>query len=70
MLKIIVTFYRLGQEALKKGASLMKLRRMKVVSEIARMKFSISNEEVDKLDELQERLGREMKRLGEIYERF
>jgi len=70
MLKIIVTFYRLGQEALKKGASLMKLRRMKIVSEIARMKFSISNEEVDKLDELQERLEREMKRLGEIYERF
>ena len=70
MLKIIVTFYRLGREALKKGASLMKLRRMKIVSEITRMKFSISNEEVDKLDELQERLEREMKRLGEIYERF
>jgi V/A-type H+-transporting ATPase subunit A len=67
MLKIIVTYFRLGQEAIKKGATLIKLRRMKVVHEIARMKFSISNEETDKLDTLQERLEREMKRLGDIY---
>ena len=43
---------------------------MKVVHEIVRMKFTVSNEEVDKLDSLQERLEREMKRLGDIYGSF
>lgn len=70
MLKIIVTFYRLGDKAIKKGATLIKLKRMKVVGEIARMKFNVTNEEVEKLDGLQERLEREMTRLGEIYDRF
>ena len=70
MLKIIVTFYRLGKEAIQKGATLIKLKRMKVVSDIARMKFSVPNEEVEKLDALQERLEKEMRRLGEIYDRF
>ncbi|MFC1502603.1 V-type ATP synthase subunit A, partial [bacterium] len=70
MLKIIVTYFRMGQEAIKKGATLIKLKRMKIVHEIVRMKFTISNEEVDKLDSLQERLEREMKRLGDIYGGF
>ena len=70
MLKIIVTYYRLGHAAIKEGATLIKLRRMKVTGEIARMKFGISNEEVDRLDDLLNRLQREMKRLGEIYGRF
>ncbi len=70
MLNIIVTYYRMGQEAIKKGATLIKLKRMKVVEEIARMKFSVSNDEVDKLDALQARLEREMRRLGEIYGGF
>ena len=70
MLKIIVTFYRMGAEAIKKGATLIKIRRMKVVSDIARMKFSVANDEMEKLDGLQEQLEREMRRLGEIYERF
>jgi len=70
MLKIIVTYYQMGQEAIKKGATLIKLKRMKVVEEIARMKFSVANDEVDKLDALQTRLEREMRRLGEIYGGF
>ncbi len=70
MLKLIVTFYRKGQEAIQKGATLIKLKRMKVVEDISRMKFSIPNEEAGKLDELQIRLEREMARLGDIYDRF
>ncbi len=70
MLKIIITFYRMGSEALKKGATLIKIKRLKIVNEITRMKLSISNDEVKKLDELQGRLEREMTRLGEIYANF
>jgi len=70
MLKLIVTFYRLGSEAIQQGATLMKLRRVKVLPEITKMKFSISNEDVDQLDALQQKLEREMRRLGEIYAGF
>ncbi|MBN2414754.1 V-type ATP synthase subunit A [bacterium] len=70
MLRIIVMYYRLGKEAIEKGATLMKIRRMKVTGEITRMKFSIPNEESDKLDSLGERLEREMRQLGKIYEQF
>jgi len=70
MLKIIVTFYQLGRDAIEKGATLIKLRKMKVLRDISRMKFSVSNDEVEKLDEMQKRLEREMKHLGEIYARF
>ncbi len=70
MLKLIVTFYTLGREAIKKGATLMKLRRMRSFTEISRMKFNVSNDEVDKLDVMQSQLEREMGRLGDIYDRF
>jgi len=70
MLKIIVTFYQLGSTVIEQGATLVKVRRMKVLRDISRMKFEISNDEPDKLDSLQKKLEREMKHLGEIYARF
>lgn len=70
MLKIIVSYYRLGIKAIQRGATLMKLRRLKVVGEITRMKFSVSNEQIELLDQLQERLEREMRRLEDIYGGF
>jgi V/A-type H+-transporting ATPase subunit A len=70
MLKIIVSFYRLGKEAIDQGATLIKLKRMKVMQDIARMKFTVSNQEVELLDQLQDRLEKEMKRLSAIYAQF
>ena len=70
MLKIIVTYYRMGAEAIKKGATLIKIKRLKVVGDIIRMKLAVSNDEVEKLEELQSRLEREMTRLGDIYGNF
>ena len=67
MLKIIVTYYNKGFEAIKSGATLAKLRKLKVVEEMARMKFSVPNDETEKLDALLGKLEREMRRLGEIY---
>jgi V/A-type H+-transporting ATPase subunit A len=68
MLKIIVLFYRWGLDAIHKGATLLRLKKMKVVNDIIRMKFSVANEETEKLDALTGRLEREMRRLGEIYD--
>ena len=45
MLRIIVTYYRLGNQAIQKGATLAKLKRMRVYSDMTRMKFSVANDE-------------------------
>ncbi len=67
MLHIILTYWRKGNQAIKQGATLVKLRRMKVYQEITKMKFSIPNEEIEKLDKLAARLERSMDQLESIY---
>ena len=68
MLEISLTYWRRGSEAIKRGATIVKLRRMKVVQDIAKIKFNIPNDDLRGLDKLQARLERSMDQLGEIYE--
>ncbi|MFH1037536.1 MAG: V-type ATP synthase subunit A [PVC group bacterium] len=56
MLKIIVSFYDLGLAAIKRGAPLLRLRKLKAYGEIMRMKTTYPNQEAEKLDGLLEKL--------------
>jgi len=67
MLHIIVTYWRRGQEAIKRGATLVKLRKMKVYSDIARMKYTVPNEDLSALDKIEARLERSFDQLESIY---
>jgi V/A-type H+-transporting ATPase subunit A len=67
MLHIIVTYWRRGQEAIKRGATLVKLRKMKVYSDIARMKYTVPNEDLSALDKIEARLARSFDQLESIY---
>ena len=67
MLKIIVTFYQRGSEVIKQGATLVKLRKLKVFPEIQKMKFTVPNDQPELLDKLQKRLNRAMNDLEAIY---
>ncbi len=67
MLHIIITYWRKGSQAIKQGVTLVKLRRMKVYQEITKMKFSVTNEEIEKLDKIAARLERSMDQLESIY---
>jgi V/A-type H+/Na+-transporting ATPase subunit A len=60
MLKVIVSYFRFGSEAIKKGATLAQLKSLPAYHEVARMKFAVSNEEAQKLDALLARLEKEM----------
>ena len=60
MLKVIVFYHRFGAEAIKKGVPLTRLKSLPAYGEMARMKFTVSNEEAHKLDALAERLEKEM----------
>ena len=67
MLRIIVTYWRRGSEAIRKGATLIKLRKMKVYQDIIRMKFVIPNEDLSGLDKIEARLEHSMDQLEALH---
>jgi V/A-type H+-transporting ATPase subunit A len=52
LLKLLVDFYRRGQQALKEGASLADIRAMSVVGSMLKARMDVKDEEVAKLDQL------------------
>ncbi len=63
MLKIIVDFHRSAERVVTKGAPAFKVREMPVLQEIMRMKNAVPNDQVNKLDELEERMLSHFKEL-------
>jgi V/A-type H+-transporting ATPase subunit A len=52
LLKLLVDFYKRGQQALKEGASLADIRAMSVVGSMLKARMDVKDEEVAKLDQL------------------
>ena len=67
MLEVILTFWRKGSEAIKRGVTLLKIRRMQVFQDIIKMKFNISNADLAAFDKLMARLERSFDQLESIY---
>ena len=67
MLHIILTFWRRGSESIKRGATLVKLRRMKVYQDIVKMKYTVPNDDLSELDKIEARLERSFDQLETIY---
>jgi V/A-type H+-transporting ATPase subunit A len=67
MLHIIVAYWKRGSAAIKKGAILAKLRKMKVYQDIIKMKFSIPNEDLSGLDKIEARLERSMDQMEALH---
>ncbi|MDC7246693.1 MAG: V-type ATP synthase subunit A [Sphaerochaetaceae bacterium] len=68
MLNVILTYWKVGSAAIEKGLPIVRVKRMKVTQEIARMRFSISDDNLEELDKITVRLERQISRLGEMYE--
>jgi len=67
MLHIIVTYWKRGSEAIKRGATLIKLRKLKVYQDIIKMKFSIPNDNLAGLDKIEARLERSMDQMEALH---
>lgn len=52
LLKLLVDFYRRGNQALKEGADLADIRAMSVISSLLKARMEIKDDETDKLDKL------------------
>ena len=68
MMDIILQYYDEGSDAISKGVPMVKIRRLSVVQDIARMRFSVSNDNVSEIDRLSLRLQRSIMQLGGLYE--
>ncbi|MBN1837033.1 MAG: V-type ATP synthase subunit A [Spirochaetales bacterium] len=68
MLQIILTYWRRGSEAIRRGTTLVRVRRMKVLQDIVKMKFTVPNEKPEALDKLAARLERSLDQLEAVYE--
>ncbi len=67
MMDIIMTYYRKGSEAIKRGVTLVKLKRMNVLQDIVKMKFTIPNDQPEGFEKLKARLERSLDQLESIY---
>lgn len=67
MLQIILTYYRLGSDAIKRGVTLVSLKRMSVYQDIVKMKFNVSNEDLKPLDTIMAKLERSIDRMESVY---
>jgi V/A-type H+-transporting ATPase subunit A len=69
MMEIILLYANRGSEAIRRGVTLLNLRRMKVLSEITKMKFTIENGDQKSFDRLTHKLERAIDKLEAIYVR-
>jgi len=67
MLRIIVTFYRKGLENIRRGATMVRLKRIKVYRDILRMKSEVPNDRPELLDDIQRKLDRALDQMGAVY---
>jgi V/A-type H+-transporting ATPase subunit A len=67
MLHIIVNYWRRGSEMIRKGATLVKLRKLKVYQDIVKMKFIIHNDDLASLDKIEAQLERSMDQLEALH---
>ena len=67
MLAMITGYYARGNEAIKAGVPLTKIHKMKVLSDIARMKLTIPNDQPEQFDRLMLKMERGFAKLEDLY---
>ena len=69
MLSLILAFYRLGNRAIQKGATLVAVRGLKVYQEMMRMRQTVRNDDLAALDRMAAELERSIAELEARYGR-
>jgi len=67
MLHVIVMYWKRGSAAIKDGATLIALKKLKVYQDIVKMKFSIPNDDLAGFDKIEARLERAMDQLEALH---
>ena len=67
MIHIIAMYWKRGAEIIKKGGTLIELKKMKVYQDMIKMKFSIPNDDLSGLDKIEAKLERSMDQLEALH---
>ena len=67
MMQVLLIYWRRGSEAIKRGVTLVKLKKMTVYQDIVKMKFNIPNDDLKMLDKLSVKLERSLDKLESVY---
>jgi len=67
MLGLVLAYWRRGSEAIKRGVSIAELRKLKVLGDIVKMKFTLSDDDADGFGKLAAALERAVARLEAVY---
>jgi len=61
LMKLLVDFYKQGQQAIKEGTPLSDIRAMSSITSILKARMDIKDDEMPKLDQLSTDMGKEFK---------
>jgi len=60
-MKLMVDFYKQGQQALKDGASLVDIRAMAVIGPLLKARMDVKDDEMDKLEQIGQSMREQFK---------
>jgi V/A-type H+-transporting ATPase subunit A len=66
LLKLVVDFYKQGQQSLKEGASLASIRELPVVTSLLKARMDIKDDEMPKLDQLENDMKEQFKNISGV----
>ena len=66
LLKLLVQFYNEGQNALKNGATLPDIRVLSTIGEILKARMQIKDSEIEKLDQLSQKITEQFKSISGV----
>ncbi len=66
LLKLLVDFYKKGQQALKEGADLADIRQMSIISSLLKARMDIKDDEMPKLDQLDSEMQQQFKNISGV----
>ena len=66
LLKLVVDFYKLGQQSLKEGTPLASIRELPVVTSLLKARMDIKDDEMSKLDKLENDMKEQFKNISGV----
>ncbi len=66
LMKLLVDFYSGGQQAIKGGATLADIRTMSVIGSILKARMDVKDDEMAKLDQLENEIQEQFKKIAGV----
>ena len=66
LLKLLVTFYKKGEQAIKDGATLVDIRVLSTIGSLLKARMDVKDDEMEKLDKIEEKMNEEFKNISGV----